>query len=75
MISPADSYNTYDIGHYYVILPTKVNWSLSDFVSKFNAKKVKENFSYSSDTNSEWETVDSLRELIVNHLDPNFKPL
>lgn len=75
MISPADSYNTYDIGHYYVILPTKVNWNLSDFVSKFNAKKVKENFSYSSDSNSEWETVDSLRELIVNHIDPNFKPL
>jgi len=75
MISPADSYNTYDIGSYYVILPTKVNWNLSDFVSKFNAKKVKENFSYSSDSNSEWETVDSLRELIVNHLDPNFKPL
>ena len=75
MISPADSYNTYDIGHYYVILQTKVNWNLSDFISKFNAKKVKENFSYSSDSNSEWETVDSLRELIVNHLDPNFKPL
>jgi UDP-N-acetylglucosamine 4,6-dehydratase (inverting) len=75
MISPADSYNTYDIGNYYVILPTKVNWNLLDFVSKFNAKKVKENFSYSSDSNSEWETVDSLRELIVNHLDPNFKPL
>ena len=75
MISPADSYNTYDIGDYYVILPTKVNWNLSDFVSKFKAKKVKENFSYSSDSNSEWETVDSLRELIVNHLDPNFKPL
>ena len=75
MISSADSYNTYDIGNYYVILPTKVNWNLLDFVSKFNAKKVKENFSYSSDSNSEWETVDSLRELIVNHLDPNFKPL
>ena len=75
MISAADSYNTYDIGDYYVILPTKVSWNLSDFISKFKAIKVKENFSYSSDNNTEWETVDSLRKLIVNHLDPNFKPL
>ena len=30
-------------------------------------------FSYSSGTNSEWETVESIRNLIKEHVDSNFK--
>ena len=40
MISSSDSYNTYDIGQYYVILPTDVKWKLPDFIEKFKANKV-----------------------------------
>jgi hypothetical protein len=29
-------------------------------------------FNYNSGTNTVWETVDSLRALIKEHLDPNF---
>ncbi len=36
-------------------------------------KKLKEGFSYNSGENEEWETVESLRELIKKHVDPNFK--
>ena len=71
MITPSDSFNTYDLGKYYVILPSQTNWSLPDFIEKFKANKVKQGFSYNSGDNEEWENVQSLRELIFKHL--NYK--
>lgn len=73
MITPSDSFNTYDLGKYYTILPTQPKWDLEEFVDKFNAVKVKTGFSYNSGENDDWETVDSLRKLIVEHVDSNFK--
>ena len=70
----ADSLNTYDFGKYYVILPNTVPWSLKDYLKSRSGQKVEEGFSYNSGTNTEWETIDSLRKLIVEHVDPNFKP-
>ena len=72
MISTSDSYNTYDIGKFYVILPSIPTWNIENFISNFKAQKVDEKFSYSSDNNEEWETIDSLRKLIVKHVDSNF---
>ncbi|EOD9423378.1 UDP-N-acetylglucosamine 4,6-dehydratase (inverting), partial [Vibrio campbellii] len=34
--------------------------------------KVPFGFKYNSGTNTEWESIESLRELIVEHVDPNF---
>ena len=73
MITPSDSYNTYDLGKYYVILPTITPWKIENFMEHFGAKEVPEGFSYNSGTNEEWETIDSLRELISKHVDPTFK--
>lgn len=64
MITTSDSYNTYDIGKYYVILPVVTRWDLVEYLKVFKGKKVEEGFNYRSDTNDEWETVDSLRKLI-----------
>jgi UDP-N-acetylglucosamine 4,6-dehydratase (inverting) len=72
MITSSDSFNTYDLGRYYTILPTKTSWNLDLFIKSLNAKKVAENFSYNSGDNLEWETVDSLRSLIIEHVNPNF---
>jgi UDP-N-acetylglucosamine 4,6-dehydratase/5-epimerase len=72
MISSSDSFFTYDLGKYYVVLPQMPNWNLDNYISNFKASKVKEGFSYNSLDNEEWETVDSLRELIKEHVDPNF---
>ena len=73
MITSSDSYSTFDLGKYYVILPLLSNWDLEDFKKAFNAKKVPEGFSYNSGKNENWETVESLRELIINNVDLNFK--
>lgn len=73
MISSSDSFFTYDLGKYYVIIPQSTTWNLTEFIAEFNAKKVKEGFSYNSLDNEKMENVDSLRELIREHIDPNFK--
>jgi UDP-N-acetylglucosamine 4,6-dehydratase/5-epimerase len=72
MISSSDSFTTYDLGKYYVILPQVPGWKLEEYIETFNAKIVPEGFNYSSDQNTEWETIESLRKLIVEHVDPNF---
>jgi UDP-N-acetylglucosamine 4,6-dehydratase len=72
MITTSDSYQTYDFGAYYIMLPAIASWDMNEFILKSNAKKVPEGFSYSSDKNTEWETIESLRSLIKEHLDPNF---
>jgi UDP-N-acetylglucosamine 4,6-dehydratase len=72
MITVSDAYNTYDLGKYYVILPTKPVWKLADFVDHFNAQHVPEGFSYNSGNNAEWVGVEELRKLIETHVDPDF---
>jgi UDP-N-acetylglucosamine 4,6-dehydratase (inverting) len=73
MITPSDSFTTYDLGKYYTILPTQPKWNLKKFIEEFKATKVKIGFAYNSETNDEWETVESLRNLIIEHVDANFK--
>src|SRR5690606_16613427 len=68
MISSSDSFYTYDLGKYYVILPATHQWDLQAFIAHFDAKPVPVGFSYTSGTNTEWETVESLRELIREHV-------
>jgi UDP-N-acetylglucosamine 4,6-dehydratase/5-epimerase len=72
MITDSDSYYTYDLGKYYTILPSSHRWKLEEFLEKFNGKKVPYGFRYNSGENAEWETVEGLRQLIKEHVDPDF---
>lgn len=74
MITSSDSFTTYDLGKYFVILPQVPSFKLNDYIKQFNAKLVPQGFNYTSGDNTEWETIDSLRKLIVEHVDPNFIP-
>ncbi|MBP9127114.1 MAG: UDP-N-acetylglucosamine 4,6-dehydratase (inverting) [Saprospiraceae bacterium] len=69
MITSSDSFYTYDLGKYYTIIPSTHNWKLDEFIKEFNAKIVQPGFSYNSGENTEWETVETLRELIREHVD------
>lgn len=73
MITSSDSYNTYDLGKYYTIIPTVPNWDLEAFKQEFNAKKVEQGFSYNSGNNTDWVNTKELREFIVEHVDSTFK--
>jgi len=72
MISSSDSFFTYDLGKYYTIIPQKPTWNLEEYKSITGAVLVPEGFYYNSENNSEWETVDTLRSLIVEHVDSHF---
>jgi UDP-N-acetylglucosamine 4,6-dehydratase (inverting) len=73
MITSSDSFFTYDLGKYYAILPQTTSWDMQAFIQEFNAKKVPEGFSYNSNNNEEWESIESLRELIKEHVDQTFE--
>ncbi|MCB0394707.1 MAG: polysaccharide biosynthesis protein, partial [Bdellovibrionales bacterium] len=73
MITESDSFNTYDCGKYYVVLPTKPIWNKEKYISQFNAKPVTIGFKYNSLENNDWLTVDQARSLIKEHVDPNFR--
>ncbi len=73
MITSSDSYYTYDLGKYYTILPATHRWKLDDFIEKFKAVQVPYGFRYNSEENEEWETVEGLRLLIKEHVNPDFK--
>ena len=75
MITASDSFTTIDLGPYYAILPSdryilqryqeeSIQWSF-----------VPPGFSYNSGTNSEFLTVDMLRSLIREHVDPRFQAI
>jgi len=72
MITTSDSFNTYDLGKYYTILPTVPTWDLQEYIKEFNAKKVPQGFSYNSGDNEEWVSIKDLREFIVSHVDSTF---
>lgn len=75
MISDTDSLNTIDIGKYYVILPSiSYTYSNEEYTKHHKGEKVKFGFKYNSGTNTEWETIESIRKNIVDHIDPSFKP-
>ncbi|WP_394995883.1 UDP-N-acetylglucosamine 4,6-dehydratase (inverting) [Emticicia sp.] len=72
MITESDSFLTYDLGKYYTILPSTHKWELEEFIDHFKAQKVSIGFKYNSEKNTEWETVESLRKLIKEHVDSSF---
>ncbi len=73
MITVSDSYNTIDIGKYYVILP--MDSKNERFLNYYkDSKLVEPGFSYNSGTNEEWVSIEEMQELIRKYVDPNFNP-
>lgn len=79
MITSSDSPNTIEADRYYVIIPSQMGVpfaeTLKNYQTHYNAKSVPEGFCYSSGDNTDWLTVKQIRDLIVEHCDPNFSPM
>lgn len=73
MITETDAINTLEFENYYVILPSMELWDVDNFRKAFNGKNCPAGFSYGSGKNNEWLTVEQIRDLIKNHVDPSFK--
>ncbi|HKE93633.1 MAG TPA: UDP-N-acetylglucosamine 4,6-dehydratase (inverting) [Povalibacter sp.] len=68
MITASDSFNTLDLGRYFAILPSSDAALRSRYMARSSVVEVAQGFSYNSGTNSEFLTVDELRELVRKHL-------
>lgn len=71
MITASDAFYTIDTGKYYAILAAGAD--KQKYLDYYKATEVPKGFKYNSGENSEWETVESLREKIRKYLDPNFE--
>lgn len=70
MITETDAYNTIEFDDYFVILPSMRLWDEDKFIQTFAGRRCPDGFSYNSGTNSDWLSVDQLRELIHNYVNP-----
>ena len=62
MITAEDSFTTYEYDKHFIIYPQMVFSNKKK--SNPTGRKVQEGFSYSSGTNTEWLSVDEIRELL-----------
>lgn len=72
MITASDSPNTVDMGDYYAILPPGDPDAVDRYCRERGATRVSPGFSYDSGTNEHFLTVDEIRSLIREHIDPGF---
>lgn len=72
MITSSDSPNTIDLGDYYAILPSGDSGLVDRYCEERDATRVASGFSYDSGSNTDFLTVEELRALIVEHVDPQF---
>lgn len=68
MITTSDSSNTLDLGDYYVILPSRDSSSWSHYHQLSTSSEVAAGFSYNSETNTSYLTIDELKSLFVDKL-------
>ncbi|MES2339699.1 MAG: UDP-N-acetylglucosamine 4,6-dehydratase (inverting) [Pseudomonadota bacterium] len=68
MITASDSFNTVERGAYYAILPSASNYTIEDYCAKHGATLVEPGFSYNSGDNTDFLSVEQIRELIDTHV-------
>lgn len=75
MITETDAINSLEFSDHYVILPSMPTWDVDGFMKVNDGRRCQPGFSYNSGTNSQWLTVSQLRELMREHVDPDFTSL
>jgi UDP-N-acetylglucosamine 4,6-dehydratase (inverting) len=73
MITSSDSFNTVDLGRYFAILPSSDEKLRSQYLAQRGVTAVRPGFSYDSGSNTDFLSVDQLRELICRHVDAGFQ--
>ena len=75
MITEADSVSTYDLGNKYVILPGDGSVEEKYRSSDIKLKKVPTGFKYNSGENERFLDIEQIRRLILENVDPEFRPI
>jgi len=74
MITESDSFSTVDLGIYYAILAPRGKYSIEQYCQQTGAQLVSKGFSYNSGTNPDFLSVNQIRDLICENIDPDFSP-
>lgn len=74
MITESDSLATIDLGRYYAILPANGRLTFERYCEHMPAQRVAPGFAYHSGRNPDFLGVDQIRDLIRQHLLPDFQP-
>ena len=75
MITGSDSFNTVDLGKYFAILPSAGQHSVESYCSAHGGQPVPPSYAYDSGSNTDFLTVEQLRQLIAEHVtDPDASP-
>lgn len=74
MITSSDSFNTVDLGQYYAILPTTGKSGVKEYYHDNGCKMVEPGFAYNSGSNPDFLSIEELRKLIRENVDPSFNP-
>lgn len=64
MVPEDEARYTVEYGDYFAIVPTYRRWNAGDYQEKNGGTICPDGFKYSSDTNTEWLSVDQLRKMI-----------
>ncbi len=72
MITETDAMVTVEFKNYFVILPSTPLWDTRKFMDKFGGQLCPLEFKYSSGENTDWLSVQQIRTLIKQHVDPAF---
>jgi UDP-N-acetylglucosamine 4,6-dehydratase len=72
MITETDALNTVEFDKYFVILPSYPLWDVKRYIKTYGGKFCPQGFRYNSGENSEWLSVEQIRELVRHHVDPDF---
>jgi len=72
MITVSDAVNTVELEDEYVIMPSMRLWDVDEFIKANNAVRCQENFEYNSNENPDRLSVEELRRLMCEHVDPDF---
>ena len=75
MITASDSFSTIDLGDYYAILPSDGSVQKRYRAVGRAIQMVEPGFAYNSGSNPDFLTVDQLRQLIRDHVNPAFQPV
>ena len=75
MITASDSFTTIDMGAYYAILPSDGRLRQRYQEKGIRVLPVPPGFAYNSGSNPEFLSVDQLRVLIRDQVDPAFQPI
>ena len=75
MITKSDGESTIDLGKYFAILPSDGSLLNKYQENNIKFKRLEKDFSYSSNLNEKFLTVEDIRNLILKNISTKFKPI